>query len=291
MNKWDLAGGWELGESMALGLSITQSKWDAEDTAADAKASSSFFTIGGGFSWTNNDKMVFDATATFGTAGGEQTVGATKIEWDSSTAFDIAARLFYDWKDNVTVVPVAEYSSSDYSLKSSAGPIAIPNGDKTTDFMLGVGLNMDVNQDNMIVLALEYMHQEFEYSNPDTTAASLDKITAQYLPTIRLALETQVTSWLTTRIGAAKYLVSIESESIGGDKLKATAGAPTFNPAQITPNGFDWFLGCGFNIAEWTIDLELASETPFNLGYWLTGYTNYATASGPVTHIAAVWNY
>jgi len=70
MNKWDLAGGWELGESMALGLSITQSKWDAEDTAADAKASSSFFTIGGGFSWTNNDKMVFDATATFGTAGG-----------------------------------------------------------------------------------------------------------------------------------------------------------------------------------------------------------------------------
>ena len=291
MNKWDLAGGWELGESMALGLSITQSKWDAEDTAADAKASSSFFTIGGGFSWTNNDKMVFDATATFGTAGGEQTVGATKIEWDSSTAFDIAARLFYDWKDNVTVVPVAEYSSSDYSLKSSAGPIALPNGDKTTDFMLGVGLNMDVNQDNMIVLALEYMHQEFEYSNPDTTAASLDKITAQYLPTIRLALETQVTSWLTTRIGAAKYLVSIESESIGGDKLKATAGAPTFNPAQITPNGFDWFLGCGFNIAEWTIDLELASETPFNLGYWLTGYTNYATASGPVTHIAAVWNY
>ncbi len=291
MNKWDLAGGWELGENIALGLSITQSKWNAEDTGADAKASNSWLTVGGGFSWTNNDKMVFDASVTFGTAGGEQTVGTTKVEWDSGTAFDIAARLFYDWKDNVTVVPVAEFSSSDYSLKSSAGAIPAPNGDKTTDFMLGVGLNMDVNQDNMIVFALEYMHQDFEYSNPDTVAASLDKITAQYLPTVRLALETQVTSWLTTRVGAAKYLVSIEEKSIGGDKLKATAGAPNFNPNQITPNGFDWFLGCGFNIAEWTIDLELASETPFNLGYWLTGYSNYETGSGPVTHIAAVWNY
>jgi hypothetical protein len=291
MNKWDLAGGWELGESIALGLSITQSKWNAEDTAVDAKASSSWLGVGAGFSWTNNDKMVFDASLTFGSAGGEQTVGATKVEWDSNTAFDIAARLFYDWKDNVTVVPVAEYATSDYSLKSSAGPIAAPNGDKSTDFMLGVGLNMDVNQDNMIVLALEYMHQQFEYSNPDTTAASLDQITAQYLPTIRLALETQVTSWLTTRIGAAKYMVSVEQKTIGGDKLKETAGTPIFNPAQLSPNGFDWFLGCGFNVAEWTIDLELASETPFNLGYWLTGYTGYTTGSGPVTHIAAVWNY
>jgi hypothetical protein len=40
-----------------------------------------------------------------------------------------------------------------------------------------------------------------------------------------------------------------------------------------------------------TIDLELASETPFNMGYWLTGYSNFTTGAGPVSHIAAVWNY
>ena len=286
MNKWDLAGGWELGENIALGLSVTQSKWNAEDTAADAKASASFMTVGAGFSWTNNDKMVFDASATFGSAGGEQTVGANKTEWDSSTAFDIAARLFYDWKDNVTVVPVAEYSQSDYSLKNSAAAIAEPNGDKRTDFLIGVGLNMDVNQDNMLVLAFEFMNDKWEASN----SAADSTYTTKYMPTVRLALETQVTSWLTTRLGAAKYLVTVESEGATGDKTKATQGTPGF-PGSTTPNGFDWFLGCGFNVAEWTIDLELASETPFNLGYWLTGYTGYTTGSGPVTHIAAVWNY
>ncbi|HET6349474.1 MAG TPA: hypothetical protein VFH88_10375 [Candidatus Krumholzibacteria bacterium] len=302
MNKWDIAGGWELSDAVALGVSVTQSKWNAESSAVGFKASNSFLSIGAGFSWTNNDKLVFDASATFGSASGDSKIDAgggatTAVEWDSKTAFDIAARLFYDWKDNVTLVPVAEFATSNYSLQDkstpTSTPIAIPNGDKNTDFMLGLGMNMDVNQSNMIVFALEYMHRQFEYSNGADAAATgeIDKITTQYMPTVRLALETQITSWFTTRVGAAKYMVTSEEKFIGGDKNKITQGTPTFDPNQVTPNGFDWFLGCGFNIAEWTIDMELASETPFNVGYWLTGYSNYATGAGPVTHIAAVWNY
>ena len=293
MNKWDLAGGWEIGEAMALGLSFTHSKWNAEDTATDAEVSNSYITIGVGFTWTNNDNMVFDASATFGSAGGDATLGTTTVEWDSGTAFDIAARLFYDWKDNVTLVPVAEFASSEYSLSFTPeppGPILEPNGNQITDFMIGVGLNMDVNQDNMLVFALEYMNREWEYANPDTAAAGLKSTTWQYMPTVRLALETEITSWLTTRVGAAKYLGSIEDETNGGDTFKETPGTPTAVGGSDLPS-FDWFLGCGFNVAEWTIDLELASETPFNVGYWLTGYSNYSTGSGPVTHIAAVWNY
>jgi hypothetical protein len=289
MNKWDIAGGWELGETMALGASITQSKWSAEDTGATAEASNSWLTFGAGFTWTNNDNMVFDASFTFGQAGGDYTAGTATVEWDSGTAFDVAARLFYDWKDNVTIVPVAEYASSEYSLTSSPTAIPAPNGNKITDIMIGVGLNMDVNENNMLVFALEYMNRSWEYANPDTAAASVDKTTWQYLPTVRLALETEITSWLTTRVGAAKYLFSQEIEEVGGESVKWTPGTPT----SVAPplQGFDWFLGCGFNVAEWTIDLELSSETPFNLGYWLTGYSNYSTGAGPVTHIAAVWNY
>jgi hypothetical protein len=291
MNKWDLGGGWELGDNIALGVSVTQSKWNAEDTAAAAKVSNSFMTFGAGITWTNNDKLVVDGSVTFGTAGGSEDIAGSKTEWDSKTAFDVAGRVFYDWKDNVTLVPVAEFATSDYSLKNSTAAIPAPNGQKVTDFMLGIGLNMDVNKDNMIVFALEYMHRDFESSNKSTVATDIDKTTVQYMPTVRLALETQVTSWLTTRVGAAKFLGSSETTHINGDKTKFTPGTPLAFTAPDTFPGFDWFLGCGFNVAEWTIDLELASETPFNLGYWITGYTNYSTAAGPVTHIAAVWNY
>jgi len=301
LNKWDLAGAWELGESISLGLSVTQSKWSYENSdpdgipaTADAiDASNSFFTVGAGFTWTNNENMVFDAAVTYGKAGGDVAYGALTSEWDSGTAFDIAARLFYDWKDYVTLVPMAEYATSEYSLSTDANnPIDSPNGDKVNDMLVGLGVNMDVNQDNMLVFALEWMNRSWEYANPDTAQASMDKTTWNYLPTIRLALESHVTSWLTTRVGAAKYLGSKKVETIGGDEVKDTPGTPQplFTPSE-TVDGFDWFLGCGFNVAEWTIDLELAHETPFNLGYWLTGYSNYETSAGPVGRISAVYNY
>jgi len=298
LNRWDVAGGWELGETMAIGVSITQSKWAYEysdDTPSSYKTSDSWLTFGGGFTWTNNDNMVLDAAVNIGMAGGEATATTAtttdKVEWDSNSAFDVLARFFYDWKDDVTVVPVAEFTSSDYSLKTTPALLA-PNGHKVTDFMIGVGLNMDVNQDNMLVFAAEVMNRKFEDSN-DTTFSSTFSL--NYLPTLRLALESHITSWLTTRVGAAKYLVNGKDEFQGGSE-EAGAGTPPLlfgPPALAIPSSFDWFLGCGFNVAEWTIDMELASETPFSLGYWLTGYTAWGAfgSDGPVGRISAVYNY
>jgi hypothetical protein len=285
VNRWVVAGVWELGERIELCLSITQSMWAYEDTCSYTKASDSWLTIGAGFTWTNNDNMVLDAALTFGQAGGEASDGTNTAEWDSKTAFDIMARIFYDWQDDVTLVPVIEYATSDYSLQTSPTPLATPNGQKISDFMVGLGLNMDVNQDNMLVFALEIMNRKYENSNADSTSSTF---TETYLPTFRLALESNITSWLTTRVGAAKYLVNGKDEYNGGEET-AGIGTPSFLGGG--PNGFDWFLGCGFNVAEWTVDLELAHETPFNLGYWLTGYSNYDTAGGPIGRISAVYNY
>ena len=297
INRWDVAGAWELGESFALGVSITQSKWSVEDTSTDFESDNSWLVFGAGATWTNNENMVFDVLFNFGNAGGETTGLAgpgSSLEWDSGTAFEIAARLFYDWKDNVTLVPVFDFATSEYSqtrTETPANPILEPNGQKTTDIMLGLGLNMDVNQDNMLVFALEWMNRSSEFANPDTTATAVKEVTANFLPTIRLALESDITSWLTTRIGAAKYIGSLKAEANNGDEIKVTPGHPWDYPVV---NGFDWFLGCGFNFAEWTVDLELADETPFGLGFWLTGYDDAwddGSGHGPVGRISAVYNY
>jgi len=289
INRWDIAGAWELGETIALGVAITQSKWDFEDTASNTEASNSWVTLGAGLTWSNNDNTVIDFLANYGMAGGEITDGTNTAEWDSKSAFDLGARMFWDWKDYVTLVPMVEFTSSEYSLSTSPTALTPPNGEKLTDFMVGLGLNMDVNQDNMLVFALEWFNRTYEYANADTVGVNFAKETTNYLPTIRLALESHITSWLTTRIGAAKYLGSTTEETNGGDEFKYTPGTPGFLAGA--PSGFDWFLGAGFNVAEWTIDLELNHETPFNLGYWLTGYSNYDSAAGPVGRISAVYNY
>jgi hypothetical protein len=304
INRWDIAGAWELTDAIALGVSITESKWFVENTEAPTlESDNSWLTIGAGLTWTNNEDMVLDVLVNFGNAGGSSTLTtsptiSSKLEWDSKTAFEIAGRLFYDWKDNITLVPVIDYTSSEYSQTLTTAPVATalptPNGQKTTDFLIGLGLNMDVNQDNMLVFALEWANRSTEfvnYTSPSDTT-ELKEASVNILPAFRLALESHITSWLTTRIGAAKYISTTSWEAQDGDELKESPGVP---PASFfDADGFDWFLGCGFNFAEWTVDLELAEETPFGLGYWLTGYADAwddGSGHGPVGRISAVYNY
>jgi len=306
INRWDIAGAWELTETIALGVSVTESKWFVDDTetpaGANLESDNSWMTLGAGLTWTNNENMVLDVLVNFGSAGGSTTttLGAAsdKLEWDSKTAFEIAGRLFYDWKDNVTLVPVIDYTSSEYSQTRTVAPVAVPlgtpNGQKTTDFLIGLGLNMDVNQDNMLVFALEWANRSSEfvnYTSPSDTT-EIKEASVNILPAFRLALESHITSWLTTRVGAAKYISTTSWENQDGDEIKESPGVPA--PSFFDSDGFDWFLGCGFNFAEWTVDLELAEETPFGLGYWLTGYADAwsdGSGHGPVGRISAVYNY
>jgi hypothetical protein len=312
INTWDVAGGWEIGENHMIGVNFTRSRFSYESTGSpDTTISNSWTSLGLGYSFTNNEDLAIDAVANIGFAGGEWQFGpnATKFEYDAKSAFDIAGRVFWDWKDNITVPVIAEFISQDYSIKppNQVGS-GVPNGDKNTAFGLGAGVNMDVNQDHMLIFAAEYVYYKWEYSNPGGTtgADSLAEMTMQAFPTLRLALESSITSWLTTRVGAARHQTKVKYTSNTGKEIDITADD---SPSNNVPIGgfavpgwagfssgdfesFEWFLGLGFNVAEWTIDMELNHETPFSLGYWLTGYSGFFNGGpGPVYRISATYNY
>jgi hypothetical protein len=316
VNKWDFGGGWEVNENVSAGLAVTRSSWSWETVNEDPalpdgtewKADFSFTTVGVGGSWSNNEDLVVDAAFTYGFAGGEflsPQVGDTTLsyEWDSKAIMDIAARGFYDWKEGVTVVPVLEFTTANYALKK--GPTdwnhALSQndaGDKISNLLIGVGLNMDVNDDNTVIFAVEFDKFSWEPSNPDTFQT---KVSRTALPTLRLALETQITSWLTTRIGAAHHSVRHTLTNDVGDETKYTNNASgwEWGAGFMTDyqSYFEWTLGAGFEVAEWTIDMELAPETPFGIGYWLTGYTPWPDFdgdpywAGPVYRMSGTYNF
>ncbi len=187
MNKWDIAGGWEIGENFALGVSVTRSSWNFESSDPDTTADQSFTTFGVGGTWSNNENMALDVAVTFGKSGGESAFGATDpytVEWDSDSAFELAGRLFWDWQDDVTVVPVVTFQSAEYSLTDNDDPSTLGGpmtGDKYTNFLFGVGLNIDVNTNNLLVFAAEVMNMKWEVSNgPDDTSSddALEEIKA-----------------------------------------------------------------------------------------------------------------
>jgi len=310
INTLDIGGGWEIGENMAVGASFTRSRasWESKG-APDSSRTRTWTTIGAGFTWTNNDNMLADFLFNYGMAGGkdEWTTGDPRIvEWDSKSAIDIAGRFFYDQSDAITIPVKAEFISADYSLKAAgtSGNFLPPEGDKLKAFQIGAGINMDVNTDNMLIFALEFTNAKWEYSRPDTldpAVTDLAEISWTYLPTIRLALESSINSWLTTRIGAARHIVKQTSKSADGKEIKETDGSGQLDnfiaPADfwwdpLDQDAFEWFLGLGLNVAEWTIDMELAHETPFSIGYWLSGYSAFFNGGpGPVYRIAATYNY
>ena len=193
----------------------------------ESNVTNSWTTIGVGGTWSNNEDLVLDGVFNFGMAGGDieditvSPAATLTAEWDSKNAIDFAGRAMWDWKDDVTVTPVVEFCTAEYSITSTATQPSFPfpgyepgrpNGDKWTNFMLGVGMDMDVNSDNTLIFAVEFHNMKWEFANPPTStdpnAASdtLFEVSSTYLPTFRLALESDVTSWMTTRVGAAKTL-------------------------------------------------------------------------------------
>lgn len=364
INKFDIGWGYDVNENLAIGVAFTYSSWTYESTreytsaddnppgdqtlTEDTKLDNKFMTLGAGATWTNNDNLLTDVQFTLGFPSVEGTMNrrdevinsdttstARALEHDNSMAIDVAGRLFYDWKEGVKVVPVVEFSTSEYNLASAQnrmadqyGPNAIEyetfdGGLKTTHLQVGVGLDIDVNQDNTLLFALEYSQTKYEYTRTDmdydTWGVGLygwDKETIEGewktkdMPTFRLALESAINSWLTTRIGAAKSLAKVTDEwtwiydpanpatdnesDTGSEEYTSGAGDAIagLNPGFYGSNDFSWFLGAGFNIAEWTIDMELDSRTPFSIGYWLTGYTSFdGESDGPVLRISGSYNF
>jgi hypothetical protein len=303
VNKWDLAGGWEIGENSVLGFAFTRSSFKIEDQQSDPQVESSvsWTTLGFGYTFTNNEDLIIDASFTYATAGGELTLTATPApdpsqwEWDKNSAFDIAARLFWDWKDYVTLVPVFDYAQSEYLVKSNASTQPTGNlGNKTKALLFGIGMDLEVNGSNTLVFAAEYNWIKFEPSQPDTTSPSF---TISVFPTFRLALESEITSWLTTRVGALHRNTTFTDTDSNLDFKFTNNSLDSYDLSQLTLSDFDsafeWFLGAGFNVAEWTIDMELAPETPFSMGWWLHGYSAFERADdyGPIARISGTYNF
>ncbi len=287
-NKFAIQWGYEF-EKLAVGLGFTRSDESSKDETVDPvdEDKMSFTTVGAGIRADVSEKAYADVAFTVGFAGYESQSAVDTIEIDKKLSFDIAARMFYEWKDYATVVPLVDFQFFEFALKD----MLAPHGDKGNAFRVGAALNIDVNTDNLLIFALEFQHIKWEYSIPDTTSDELGEWSVTYLPTIRLALESDVKPWLTARLGASKHLEKYVEKNNGGQEY---TGVDSY---------FNWFLGVGFHIAEFDIDAELGPEMPFSIGYWLTGYTAYPSGYGwgveqangdyntPIGRISAVYHF
>jgi hypothetical protein len=269
--KFVLSWGNEIEDVLAYGITLTSSNTMVE-TEPGSKNDYNFFTLGVGIRGDIGEKTYYDAAVTFGNAGGD-TLGG----YDKGTAWDLAFRAFYEWLDDLTLVPYIDWNMYEYAYKD----VLATSGSKVTDFTLGLSLNWDVNTNNLLLFATEL--EWFTWKPSKVASGDQEEFKATVLPKFYVALESDITSWLTTRVGASKEMVKLEDTAPNGDKTTTTG--PFFAGGD-----FDWSLGAGFHLGEWDVDLVLSHETPFRLGYWLTGF-GIGDPDPPVSRISGTYRF
>ena len=281
--------------SIALGVNFNRSDGSIEASGGE-KINYTFLSIGGAVRWDINEDMYGDAAFTYGTAGGDMIdpEGAPDqaAGWDKKTSFDIEARLFWEFLDDVTMVPYFGYSTADFSLEG----IPASSGTKATALALGAALNFDVNTNNLLIFAIDFEN----YNLKPSKAASGDQSEAKatVLPKFTLALESDITSWFTARVGATKTMTKFVLKDADGAEGTITDAewalglfdTETFMMPNIEANDFQWYLGGGFHVGEWDIDAVFSHELPFRLGYWLTGY-GVDNEEPPVGRVSATYRF
>jgi hypothetical protein len=146
---------------------------------------------------------------------------------------------------------------------------------------------MNVNEDNMILFAIE----PFAYwaASPSGYADNFEEewdLACVTMPKFILALESDLTDWLTFRTGCSKSNSAWAYSYKDGDYEEVEGNSDT------SWSEFAWNIGLGFHFGDFDIDCLLNKDVPFSMGYWLTGYqNNYDNETTPVGMISAVYHF
>jgi hypothetical protein len=293
-SKWTVMYGYAM-EKASLGLFFMRSddhnKFD-DETGTYQESKLAYTTLGAGVRFDIGEKRYADLAIDYNIATQKEKTdyiydyyyGYGEVKQDANTMFGVRGRMFCEWNETITWVPYVSYRSWDFSLKADSADWKDSHyGNKGYMLNIGVGANIKVNEDNLLIFAVTpYAYEKLEPSDPPAGETLTEKFTA--LPVFNLALESDIRDWLTFRIGAEKGFYKDEYVHNTTD---------TENKETDIGSYFYYNMGLGFHVGDFDIDAVINNDLPFRLGYWLTGYDgwNYYSGDVPIYMISAVYHY
>ncbi len=312
-NKWNLMYAYEM-EKMSLGIRFVRASnmelTDTTDPGMKGDFSESYTTIGASWRMEFNEEVYFDLGFDYTMASYSDEYNASydgvpldsKVSDDKGSVINAMARIFFDYSEDLTIVPYIGVGMAEFNLTSNdenfwmywdgmGYSMASAHGLKWMNFDLGLAFDWNVNEDNMIVLGIEpfsYVKVEPSEYHEDFDGEYLGSMTT--MPRFLLALETDVRDWLTFRTGCTKALTKM--------KFEYSDGTTEYNYEEDEAP-FEWFLGLGFHVGDFDIDCVLQRDVPFKMGYWLTGYQtndymyrdNGYGYGAPIGRISALYHF
>lgn len=260
-------------DKLSVGLRVNrslykQTRTDVPDVEGFSNVERNVTGFGGGIGFDMTDKAMLEAaflyqSRTFSDPSGTGGLPGTLSE-DGSGAYLASARLMWQWKPDVMLVPMGRLYSFDLS-ESFAGddPATSFSTDlKQSGWQVGAAGNWTLNQNDLFVLGLSF-GQNIQKSK--TTGDEFTD-TESLMPSMFAALETHVNPWLTLRFGAQKgvfYNFKAEDQAVDPTSELTTYVSP-----------FQFFLGTGVKLGTLQLDATLAQDFFHNPASYVTNESN-----------------
>lgn len=242
---------YDLGIRLSVGLD--SHKQDVTTTIQN-KQTAYYFALGAGLSNQTTD------------IGVNLELPHAKAEQDTLTntwsgfGFGINARKFYGDKTKIVPLVVLSYRKSNSKF--------FPDANKTdfTDvtFGLGLGINHNINEDNLLVMAIEPFGYSSSKAKVDLgTETTNSTIT---IPGLYMGVESKIRTWLKGRLGVAQVFQSNTS------KVTPNGQPETKTTSYSTP--YNVTFGLGFNFGDFVVDAGINEGLFFDGPNFISGSSN-----------------
>lgn len=195
--------------------------------------------------------------------GAERKLGSLKYTW-SGVGLELAGRAFLGEKDELTIVPVGQFSYSPTKAKFSDDGESVEVALSEMVLFLGVAVHKPLNERNLLVLGLEgigYHKTRMEEEDPDDVATQ----SVFTLPGIYLGIESRIRPWLVGRVGAVERFQTIkrtwEYDTVGRRDREVSRRT----------SDLDVTLGLGIHFGKFMLDAVMNDNLLFDGPNFISG--------------------
>jgi hypothetical protein len=248
----------DFGVKLSIGLDDFKQDY-AGPPASTAKESARYLALGAGLS---SEKMDVGAMVEMPSAKYD-TTGLTN-KW-SGVGFAALGRLFYG-EGNTKLVPLIVFNYR--STNTKIGTPEVKTDFTDLNFGLGAGLNHQLSENNLLVMAVELFGLQSSKEKPPAPA---NKITDSRttLPGLYMGLESKIKSWLIGRLGAAQVWQETKH------KVESQAAPPAATTETSTrASQYNVTFGLGINFGDFTADAAINEGLFFDGPNFIDGTTN-----------------
>jgi hypothetical protein len=191
--------------------------------------------------------------------------GAVTSEDAGNLSYALTGRIMAEVSDRSTLVPLIKYTKVDLTADAAGGTEAEVS---RSTLNAGLALNYEVNGSDLLVMGIsaDYLKDKNEIVGQEADLSDWS------IPTLFLAAEFDVYSWLTLRGGARKTFDNASNDV-------------TTTDAKFSQ--FTFGLGAGLHFDHFDVDASLNPDWMFSGGYFLSG----RTTDVPLTRITASYYF